>query len=235
MSVLLVSLLMIFPVGLAFTWPMGLICFSLLTGAMPVTFGKGGQLGGDFGRIDLYAIRLLGLWIAALIVVLFNTQRLSKYLIKFKFHALFIFFSIVTLLWAPSMVYGIRMVAKLMAPYLFLLLVLAAVSTRKQIERIEGLMLLTGVLAILVEVASRLAGYSFEGKTGLGIPGLGPAPSSAHLAILSMLAFSGFRHSGSKTHLILTICFVGAAAAGFTRITIAGGVRRLFNYNVSFL
>lgn len=222
MLILLVLLLTIFPVGLAITWPMGLIYFSLLTGALPVTFGKGGQLGGDFGRIDLYAIRLLGLWVAALIVVLFNIQRLPKYLTQYKFHALFLFFSIVALSWAPSIVYGTRMVAKLMAPYLFLLLLLAVVSTRKQIERIEWLMLLTGVLAILVEVASWLAGYRFEGKTGLGIPGLGPAPSSAHLAILSMLAFSGFRHSGSRTHLVLTICFAGAAAAGFTRITIAG-------------
>ena len=51
---------------------------------MPVTFGKGGQLGGDFGRIDLYAIRLLGLWVAALIVVLLNTERLSKYLTQFQ-------------------------------------------------------------------------------------------------------------------------------------------------------
>jgi hypothetical protein len=222
MLAILILLIMIFPVSLAVTWPAGLIYFSLLTGAAPITLGKGGALSADIGKIDLYAIRLLGLMVAALIVVLFNMQRLPKYVTQFKFHALFLFFSVVALVWAPSMEYGARMVAKLMTPYLFLLLILIVVSTREQIERVEWLMLLTGVLAILVEVASWLAGYRSEGKTGLGIPGLGPAPSSAHLAILSMLAFSLFRHSGSRTHLILTICFAGAAAAGFTRITIAG-------------
>jgi O-antigen ligase len=222
MLVLLILPIMILPVGLAITWPAGLIYFSLLTGAAPITFGKGGALGGDFGKLDLYAIRLLGLWVAALIVVLFNLQRLPRYLTQFKFHALFLLFSIVALSWAPSALYGTRMVAKLMTPYLFLLLLLVVVSTREQIERIEWLMLLAGALAILVEVVSWLAGYRSEGKPGLGIPGLGPAPSSAHLAILSMLAFSVFRHSGSTTHLVLTICFACAAAAGFTRITIAG-------------
>jgi O-antigen ligase len=222
MLAILILLIMLFPVSLAITWPAGLIYFSLLTGAAPITFGNGEGIGGDFGRMDLYAIRLLGLWVAAFVVVFFNIQRLPKYVAQFKFHALFLLFSIVALLWAPSIVYGTRMVAKLMTPYLFLLLLLVVVSTREQIERIEWLMLLTGVLAILVEVASWLAGYRSAGKTGLGIPGLGPAPSSAHLAILSMLAFSVFRHSGSRTHLLLTILFAGAATAGFTRITIAG-------------
>ena len=141
MLVLSVLLVMIFPVGLAMTWPAGLIYFSLLTGAAPITFGNGGGIGGDFGRMDLYAIRLLGLWVAAFIVVLFNLKRLPKYLAQFKFHVLFLLFSIVALLWAPSIVYGTRMVAKLMTPYLFLLLLLVVVSTREQVERIEWLML----------------------------------------------------------------------------------------------
>ena len=222
MLVVFVLLLIIIPSGLAITWPMGLIYFSLLTGAAPITMGQGGQLSGDLGRIDLYAIRLLGLWMATLIVVLFHIHRLPRYIIQFKFHALFLLFSIVALSWAPSILYGTRMIAKLTAPYLFLLLLLVVISKREQIERIEWLTLFTGVIAILVELASFFAGYRFEGKTGLGIPGLGPAPSSAHLAILSMLAFSIFRHSGSKIHLLLTIAFAGVAAAGFTRITIAG-------------
>lgn len=222
MLTLLVLFFLIVPVGLAISWPSLLIYSSLLTGAAPVTFGKGGQLAGDFGRMDLYAIRLLGLWVAAFLVILFNIKHLPVYLSRFKFHTLFLSFCILALLWAPSFLYGTRMVGKLTAPFLFLLLILLVVSTYQQLQRIENLMLISGILAVLVEIGSWIAGYRFEGKSGLGIPGLGPAPSSAHLAILSMLAFGGFRQSGSRIHLVLTICFAGAAAAGFTRITIAG-------------
>lgn len=172
--------------------------------------------------MDLYAIRLLGLWVAALLVVLFNSERLALYLSRYRLHLLFLSFCILSLLWAPSLLYGTRMIAKLTAPFLFLLLVLVVVQTYQHLQRIENVMLISGSLAVLFEIGSWMAGFRFEGKSGLGIPGLGPAPSSAHLAILSMLAFGSFRNSASKTHLALTVCFAGAAAAGFTRITIGG-------------
>ena len=222
MHALAVLFLLIVPAGLAIAWPSLLIYGSLLTGAAPATFGKGGQIIGDFGKMDLYAIRLLGLWFAAFLVILFNAERVALCLSKCRLHVLFLSFSILSLLWAPSLLYGTRMVAKLTAPFLFLLLVLVVVQTYQHLQRIENVMLASGVLAVLAEVISWMAGFRFEGKSGLGIPGLGPAPSSAHLAILSMLAFASFRNSGSKTHLVLTICFAGAAAAGFTRITIGG-------------
>lgn len=222
MHTLVVLFLLIIPAGLAISWPSLLIYSSLLTGAAPATFGKGGQIAGDFGKMDLYAIRLLGLWVATLLVILFNVERLALYLSRYRFHLLFLCFCILSLLWAPSLLYGTRMVAKLTAPFLFLLLVLVVVQNYQHLQRIENVMLISGALAILVEIGSWMAGFRFEGKSGLGIPGLGPAPSSAHLAILSMLAFGSFRVSGSKTHLALTICLAGAAAAGFTRITIGG-------------
>jgi hypothetical protein len=222
MYAVVVTFFLIVPAGLALSWPFLLIYFSLLTGAAPATFGKGEHIAGDFGKMDLYAIRLLGLWIAALLVVLLNSERLTFYLGRYKFHLLFLSFCILSLLWAPSLLYGTRMIAKLTAPFIFLLLVLVVVQTYQQLQRIENVMLVSGSLAVLFEIGSWMAGFRFEGKSGLGIPGLGPAASSAHLAILSMLAFGSFRNSGSKTHLILTACFAGAAAAGFTRITIGG-------------
>jgi hypothetical protein len=82
--------------------------------------------------------------------------------------------------------------------------------------------LTSGALAFLVEVGTWLAGYRFEGKAGLGIPGLGPAPSSAHMAIMAVFAFAAFRASRTSAHLTMLTCFTVAAVGGFTRITIAG-------------
>lgn len=215
-------LLTVTPVCLALVWPTVLIDFSLLVGTLPLNFGKEGQLANDQDRLDVHAIRLLGILVAAAIVVLINVRHAVPYLIRFKFHTIFLLFAMGTLLWAPSLLYGIRMLAKLSAPLVFLLLLLIIPSRKDQIHHIERVMLTAGILTVLVEVISWLLGYRFNGKIGLGVPGLGPAPSSGHLAILSMLAFSVFLQSRSRSHLILTVCLAGAAAAGFTRITIAG-------------
>ncbi len=210
------------PICLALLWPTMLIDFSLLVGTVPLSFGKEGQLTDGQDRLDVHAIRLLGILAAAAILVVLNVQQAAQYLIRFKFHVLFLLFAVGTLLWAPSLMYGLRMIAKLTAPLVFLLLVVTVASSREQIHHIERVMLTAGVMTVCVEVISWLLGYRFEGKSGLGVPGLGPAPSSAHLAILSMLAFSAFLQLRSRTHLFLTVCLAGAAAAGFTRITIAG-------------
>jgi len=77
-------------------------------------------------------------------------------------------------------------------------------------------------LAVTVELLTWLSGYRFEGKAGLGIPGLGPAASSAHMAVLAIFAFAFYRHSRSILHLVLMLGFSGAAVGGFTRITIVG-------------
>lgn len=224
MTALVILFLTITPVCLALVWPLVLIDFSLLTGAAPLDFGKDGQVAAGLDRMDIHAFRLLGVLVAASLLVVVNVQQTTQYLVRFKFHALFLLFALGTLWWAPSVMYGLRMMAKLAAPFVFLLLVLIVVSTREQLHHIARVMLAAGALTVLVEVISWLLGYRFPGKTGLGIPGLGPAPSSGHLAILSMLAFSAYVHSRSRGYLLLTVCLAGGAAAGFTRITIAGVV-----------
>ncbi|MBA5875047.1 MAG: hypothetical protein GDA66_10930 [Nitrospira sp. CR1.2] len=222
MYAVLVIVLLLLPIALALSWPMTLICVSLLTGAAPVTLGRGEQLAGDLGRLDLYAIRLLGLWVAAFVVCFLHVGKVISLIVRFRFHALFLVFAVLTLMWAPSLLYGSRMLAKLTAPFLFMLMVLVVVSTHAHVRRIETVLLATGVLAVAVELGTWLSGYRFEGKVGLGIPGLGPAASSAHLAVLSIFAFALYRYSRSAMHFTLMVGFAVAAAAGFTRITIVG-------------
>ena len=88
MYAFLVIVLLLLPIALALSWPMTLICASLLTGAAPVTLGRGEQLAGDLGRLDLYAIRLLGLWIAAFLVCMLHVGKVISLIVRFRFHAL---------------------------------------------------------------------------------------------------------------------------------------------------
>ena len=111
MYALLVVVLLLVPIGLALVWPTVLVYGSLLTGAAPVTLGRGEQLTGELGRMDFYAIRLLGLWVAALLVTTLNLSKVLGLISRFRFHVFFLIFAVVTLLWAPSAVYGSRMLS----------------------------------------------------------------------------------------------------------------------------
>lgn len=89
MYALLVVVLLLVPIGLALVWPTVLVYGSLLTGAAPVTLGRGEQLTGELGRMDFYAIRLLGLWVAALLVTTLNLSKVLGLISRFRFHVFF--------------------------------------------------------------------------------------------------------------------------------------------------
>jgi len=83
---------------------------------------------------------------------------------------------------------------------------------------------LSGILAVVLSLGAVVAGYAqVNSLVGFGIPGLGPAGTSAHLAILAMLALAAARTSPAPVfYAVIALCFGAAVIAGFTRITIAG-------------
>jgi hypothetical protein len=84
-------------------------------------------------------------------------------------------------------------------------------------------MVLSGILATVVAVVAVFGGYSsFSTQLGLGVPGLGPAATSANLAVLTVLALALLRTSPGWKAAALMGVFAAACVAGFTRITIAG-------------
>jgi hypothetical protein len=84
-------------------------------------------------------------------------------------------------------------------------------------------MLISGIVTVAVALISVVSGYtSFSTQLGLGMPGLGPAATSANLAILSVLALALLRTSPSWSMAALLGILGAASFAGFTRITIVG-------------
>jgi hypothetical protein len=117
------------PLVLAFFSPLLLICLALSTGALPLALGPEGWLASDFGRLDLYSIRVFGLWLASILLILPSFPRLLDYALRFRWHVAFLVFALMAMVWSPSLVYSARMAAKLTAPFLFLLLVMVSVSS----------------------------------------------------------------------------------------------------------
>jgi O-antigen ligase len=76
----------------------------------------------------------------------------------------------------------------------------------------------------MFSVGAVLAGYSkLTPLVGLGVPGLGPAGTSSHLAILAMLALAAACTKAPRAvYALIALVFGVLVIAGFTRITIAG-------------
>ena len=216
--------LLVVPLVLAFFSPLLLICLALGTGVLPVTLGSEGMMVTDFGRLDVYSIRVLGLWLASILLIVSSFSRLMEYGWRFSWHVAFLLFVVTALIWSPSLIYGTRMVAKLTAPFLFLLLVMVSVSSWTALRSMERAIFFSGILAVGLSVGSAVAGYApVSLQVGLRIPGLGPAGTSAHLAILTMLGLAAAVTRRSRLlYAIMALCFGAAVIAGFTRITIAG-------------
>jgi hypothetical protein len=200
--------------------PVALLYASLLTGAMPLTFGQEGMVLTAFGRLDLSAIRLFGLCLVGLFITLAHGDRVLHYLPDCKFHVLFLLFSALALLWSPSLIYGVRMLAKLTAPFLFLLLCLVLVSSVAQLRVMERVTLAGGVLAVVGAIVTTSMGLSPPGL-GLTLPAMSPALFSAYLVAVGMLALASSRYEGRARNLLAFVIVSGAILAAFTRITIA--------------
>ena len=205
---------------LAVVSPVGLIYVSLVTGALPLSFGQEGLVTGSLGKFDLAAFRLLGLWLASVIVLLLHLGKLGGYLRRVKFHLLFLAFCLAAMSWAPSMEYGMRMFAKLSSPLLFLLLIMAVVTKRAQLRVMERLILCTG-LALAVAAAGLAALNIKASNVGLTVPGVGPALFSALLVVVAVLSLVRARYRRALGDLVMLGISAVAVLAAFTRITIA--------------
>ena len=220
---LVILLTVLIPITLALIWPNGLAIAALLTGMLPLTLGREGMMVTVFGRMDLYAVRLLGLWIASLLVIMPHLWQVGRYSLRYRWHLLFLVFAMLSLVWAPSAAYGSRMIVKLTAPFIFLLLILLTCSSWQDLKRLQHTMVVSGLLAIAIGVIAIWGGYStFSTQLGLGVPGLGPAATSANLAVLSVLALALLCTAPGWLAALLLGLFAAGAVAGFARITIAG-------------
>lgn len=207
-------------VALVLIQPIALVYLSLLTGGVPLTFGQEGMTESDFGRMNLSVTRMFGLLIASASLACLQVAQTWTYVRRWKYHVLFLLFCCITLAWAPSLVYGTRMIAKLASPLLFMVLVMLAVSTLRQLRIMENVILVAAVVMLSWAGASRILGLQGAEVLGLTVPGIGPATFSAYLLAAGLLALAGLRDSNRVLKLGVVGLFSVAVMLGNTRITI---------------
>ena len=207
-------------VALVLMQPIALVYLSLLTGAVPLTFGLGEINESDFGRMDLSATRMFGLLIASACLACLQVTQVWAYVCRWKYHVLFLLFCCAALAWSPSLAYGTRMIAKLVSPLLFMVLIMLAVSTMRQLRTMENMILIAAVVMLSLAGASKVLGLQRADVLGLTVPGTGPALFSAYMISAGLLALAGLRDSNRVLKIGLVVLFAIAVMLGNTRITI---------------
>ncbi len=205
-------------IGLAFVAPFGFVIAALLTGALPTSLGAEQVFSTPIGRLDVAALRLFAVMAGSMVVILFQARRISPYLARFTPHLLFLILCTVSLVYAAAPVYGLRMLAKLITPLLFLLALVVSATTVRHLELVARAIFASGISIVVLALSTKILGLNADPRFNL--PGMGPSVFSAHLMIVCMLALATFAATRQPRLLVLAAVLVACIIAGFTRITI---------------
>jgi O-antigen ligase len=212
------TIFVLFQFVLAIVAPVKFIYFSLWVQTIPYTWNFDAQNTFDtpVGRLAIVAIQLFGFCLACSLVVGTHFERTAAQLRHFKWHVAFVVFCCFSLAYAPSLAYGLRMIAKVAAPFLFLLAILTVVKSEDELRKMKTAIFGSGAILIGLALYSRAAGLDVDpnvadtGLSGLGPPGMGPPVFSAHMLPVTMLAMAAYVCAPRVARLAAV--FVGAAA-----------------------
>ena len=221
MLVIVVIALLGFQSLMALVAPMFLILFTLVTGAMPISFTGGEMVSTPLGAMDVTAMRLLGFLLAASIVIAIKSESALKYMLIYKYHSLFLFICVLSAIYAPNLAYSVRMISKLAGPFLLFLLVMCVVTTHKELQAMSKAIIASGILIILIALLAKALGINSEPGLGLTTPGMGPATFSAHIVTVGMLVLASLVMLRRAGYAVILALIAVATLAAFTRITIA--------------
>jgi hypothetical protein len=216
---------------LAVISPNRCIVFSLWTQTIPYTWNWDTQLVYEtpIGPLNVTAMQLFGFCLACLLALLTRLPLAAEQLRFSRWHAVFIGFCLLSLIWASSGAYGFRMVAKLLGPFLFLTTVLTVVNTESVLRQMRIAILGSGVILVILALYARAIGADSDpnaintGLAGLGPPSMGPPVFSAHMLPVAMLAFALFIRKPNLPMLLMTTVSALAIIAALQR-TSAGAL-----------
>lgn len=226
---LVTTIFVLFQIVLAIVAPVKFIYFSLWVQTVPYTWNFDAQNNFDtpVGPLAIIAIQLFGFCLACSLVVASHFEHAAAQLRHFKWHVAFVAFCCVSLAYAPSMAYGLRMIAKLTAPLLFMLAILAVVKSEDELRKMKTAIFASGLILVGLALYSRAAGLDVDpnvadtGLSGLGPPGMGPPVFSAHMLPVTMLAMAAYVCVPRTSTLIAAIAGAAAIILAFQRTSAA--------------
>ena len=211
--------------------PKRFIYFALWWQTIPYTWNWDSQLVYEtpIGPLNVVAMQMFGFCMACLLVLVFHSQATGPQFRRVRWHAAFIGFCVLSVIYAPSVAYGLRMIAKLLGPLLFLVTILVVVKSAEELRKMRIAILGSGMILLALALIARASGINSDpnsvqtGMSGLGPPGMGPPVFSAHMLPVAMLALAIF--ISEKRMLILAIAIASALAIlGALQRTSAGAL-----------
>jgi O-antigen ligase len=234
---------------LAMLAPMRFIYLSLWVQTIPYTWNFDSQLVYDtpIGPLNVVAMQMFGFTLACLLALLFHAKGTAEQFKYVRWHAAFIGFCVLSIIYGPSVSYALRMIAKLLGPFMFMMLVLVVVRSDDEVRKMRTAILGSGMILVALALLARAAGIVSDpnavqtGMSGLGPPSMGPPVFSAHMLPVAMLALATFLVERRALMLVITVTSAlavlgalqrtsaGALYLGFSLIMFAGtrGVWRL--------
>jgi O-antigen ligase len=234
---------------LAMLAPVRFIYLSLWVQTIPYTWNWDTQLVYDtpIGPLNVVAMQMFGFTLACLLALLFHAKGAAEQFKYVRWHAAFIAFCVLSIVYAPSVAYALRMIAKLLGPFLFMILVLVVVRSEDEVRKMRTAILGSGMVLVALALLARAAGINSDpnaiqtGMSGLGPPSMGPPVFSAHMLPVAMLALATFLVERRALMLVIAVTSAlavlgalqrtsaGALYLGFSVIMFAGtrGVWRL--------
>lgn len=206
--------------------------FMLLVGGIPITiFMPGLKVLESLGSINPQAALLFSMVMGTLLALMLRLDTVVKELINNIWLTAFLLFAVGSLAWAGDFVYGVRMVVKLSAPFLFLILFMAYMREPEEFRRAEkALFIVCGIvlgLALLNEFTGgsiwRDSGLKMvrSDKVGIYAPFMSPANFSFLIGTGAILALANFFVERKIRYLLLYVVFAVIVFWAFTRISMA--------------
>jgi hypothetical protein len=223
MLLIVTVILVLVQFALALLSPPRFVYFCLWTLTIPYWWNFDVQLMFDtpLGRLNIIAIQLFGFIAACLLIIIPAASRAIAEAKLYKWHLAFLFFCGVSAIYAPSSEYAFRMLAKLFAPFLFMLVVLDSIRTQEQMRKAGGAILGSGIIVLALALLAKATGVHTSGLGTLGPPGMGPAVFCAHMLPVSMLAVATAVGTRKSQHVVLAVACALAIIATLQRTSVS--------------
>lgn len=233
MSFVIVLLMLLIPAVLSVISARKLVLFILATGGIPLALMARdirflGVLGGGINAQALYLfVMILSVWVAFLP----RFDELIRELLSYKAFLGFLIFCVVSLVWTTDIVYGFRMLAKLLSPFLFYAAVKAFLRSKSDLKSAEKMIFASCLIVLFLALLNNLSGgwlapdrenMEWVRRNVLTVPYMSPANFSFLLSCGALLALGNFMASRKPGFLILYGVFAGATFWAFTRISMVG-------------
>jgi hypothetical protein len=222
-------LLILIELAVAVMEPVGFILVSLWVQTLPYTWNWDTQLVYDtpVGPLNVVAMQLFGFCLACLVIVGSKFEAVITQFRVYRWHCLFIGFAALSMIYAPSGAFAFRMVAKLLGPLLFLMVVMSSITSLVELRKICKAVIGSGLILLGLALYARAMGLDSDpnalqtGVAGLGPPSMGPPVFAAHMLPVSMLAFSTFIVGRSTVMLVVSLACAAAVLAALQRTSAA--------------